>query len=160
MMKNQSLLPLGCPQTSLLLHAGPMDSYNLPANLTTNDNPLAGKPFIATLATVLLSFAGSHGWLIPFLIGAISETCRRVHAWGSIVDSFWITVDIEEGNRSYCEYLIATSTSTAAMPLRQTLIICRFYRLDDVMAFATSNIRDGEGVRHPRFGAWTETLRG
>ena len=78
-----------------------MDSSNLPANLTTNDNSLVGKPFITTLATALLSFAGFQGWLKLLLIGVLFETCRRVCAWGSIVDSFWITVDIEEIGRAH-----------------------------------------------------------
>ena len=158
--KNQSFLSLVAQPKLLLLHAGPMDSYNLPANLTTNDNPLAGKPLIATLATALLSFTGFQGWLKLFLIGAIFETCRRIHAWGSIVDSFWITVDIEEYNWGYCEYFPATSASDTAVPPRRVLTIYRFYRLDVVMAVATSNVEKGEEVFHPRFGARTGTICG
>jgi len=102
---------------SLLLYAGPMSSCNLPPNVTTNDNSLAGNLFLATVAAVLLSFAGFQGWLKLFLIGAIFETCRRVDAWGSIIGSFWITVEIrEEDDRSHGEYFPVTPTSTAAMP--------------------------------------------
>ena len=91
-----------------------MDSHDLPANLTNNDYSLAGKPSIASLATVLLSFTRFQDWLKLFLIGAIFELCRRVsfQAWDSIVDSFWITLDFEESDRSYGEYLPA-STSVA-----------------------------------------------
>jgi len=77
-----------------------MDSRNLLASLTSDDDSLAGKPITTTLAAVLLSFAGFQGWLFLFLIGAIFKACQRVRAFGSIVDSFWITVDFQEGNRS------------------------------------------------------------
>jgi chaperone BCS1 len=84
-----------------------MDLNNLSANLTNITNSLVEKPSIATLATVLLSFTGFQDWLKLFLIGGVLETCRRIvfQAWDSIVDSFWITVDFEEGDDSYGEPL-------------------------------------------------------
>ena len=91
-----------------------MDSHNFSTNPTTNDNSLAGKPPIATFIAVLLSFAGLQGWLKLLLIGAIFETSRRVafRALGSSVDSFCITVDFEEGNRSLGECLPAVMLSS------------------------------------------------
>ena len=100
------------PQTSFPLppailnppvDATAMDLNNLSANLTNITNSLAERPSIATLATVLLSFTGFQDWLKLFLIGGIFETSRRVafHAWYSIVDSLWITVDFEDGDDSY-----------------------------------------------------------
>jgi len=106
-----------------------MDSHNPPANPTTNDNSLAGDPSIATLATVLFSFAGFQGWLKLLLIGAIFETCRRVHAWGSIVGSFWITIDFAEGNRSLGECLpvmVPSSPDTDHTLFLQTGCSCGF----------------------------------
>ena len=84
-----------------------MDLNDLSANLTNITNTLAEKPSIATLATVLLSFTGFQDWLKLLLIGGIFETCRRVffQAWNSVVDSFWITVDFEQGDDSYGEPL-------------------------------------------------------
>lgn len=80
-----------------------MDLNNLSANLTNITNSFAEKPSIATLATVLLSVTGLQDWIKLFLIGSAFETCRRVafQAWHNITDSFWITVDFEEGDDSY-----------------------------------------------------------
>jgi len=84
-----------------------MDLNNLSANLTNITNTLAEKPSIATLATVLFSFTGFQDWLKLFLIGGVFETCRRasLQAWDSIVDRFWVTVDFEEGDDSYGEWI-------------------------------------------------------
>lgn len=84
-----------------------MDFSNLSANLTSITNTLAEKPSISTLATVLLSFTGIQDWLKLFLIGGAFETCRRAafQAWYHVVDSFWITLDFEEGDDSYGEYI-------------------------------------------------------
>ena len=88
------------PLPPLLVYTFTMDLNNLSANLT---NTLAEKPSIATLATVLFSFTGVQDWLKLFLIGGIFETCRRTafQAWDYVVDSLWITVDLEEGDDSY-----------------------------------------------------------
>jgi len=82
-----------------------MDLNNLSANFTNITNTLAEKPSIATLATILLSFAGFQDWLKLFLIGGFFETFRRAafQAWHDIVDWFWVTVDVEEGDDSYGE---------------------------------------------------------
>ena len=97
-----------------------MDLNNLSANLTNITNTLAEKPSIATLATILLSFTGLQDWIKLFLIGGIFETCRRVvlQAWHNIVDSFWITVDFEDGDDSYGESLVppAGHSITAVTP--------------------------------------------
>lgn len=84
-----------------------MDLKFFSANLTNATNTLAEKPSIATLATVLFSFAGFQDWLKLFLIGGIFETCRRtvLYAWHNIVDSFWMAIDFEEGDDSYRECL-------------------------------------------------------
>jgi len=127
-----------------------MDSHNLLENLTTSDNPLAGKLSIASLATALLSFAslatvflsfaGFQGWIKFFLVGATFETCRRAHAWGSVIDSFWFTVDFEEGNRCFGECL------PAVMPPFPSVDRTLFCRLDAVVAFATSKVGNGREV--------------
>jgi len=74
-------------------------------NLSEITNALTEGPPSTTLAAVLPPFAGFQRWLKLFLVGGIFETCRRVtfHAWDNILDSFWITVDLEEGNRSHGE---------------------------------------------------------
>ena len=95
--------PLTSPSTppSLsLFDASVMDLNDLSTNIT---NTLAEKPSVATLATILLSFTGFQDWLKLFLIGGIFETCRRFvfEAWHNIVDSFWVTVDFEDGDQSY-----------------------------------------------------------
>ena len=84
-----------------------MDFNNLSANLTNITNALAEKPSIATLATVLLSFTGFQDWLKLLFIGGVFEACRRAafQAWDNIVNWFWITVDFEEGDDSYGQYL-------------------------------------------------------
>ena len=94
------------PIIHLLANAKAMDFNDLPANLTSIADTLAQKPSIATLATILLSFTGFQDWLKLFLIGGIFETCRRFafQAWHAVVDSFWITVDFEDGDDSYGEH--------------------------------------------------------
>lgn len=93
-----------------------MDSNlnNLSKNLTNITNTHAEGHSIAhaTLATLLPSLAKFQGWLTLFLICCAFETCRRVtfHAWGSILTSFWITIDLDEGNRSYGEYFACRSS--------------------------------------------------
>ena len=140
-----------------------MDLNNLSANLTNITTTLTEKPSIATLATVLLSSAGFQDWLKLFLIGGVFETCRRTvfQAWDSIVDSFWITVDFEEGDDSYGENLappagcsITAVTCRPYQPLTM-LIIHYSYRLDDGLAFATSSLGQGEETCHQHLVIWT-----
>jgi hypothetical protein len=90
------LIPL--PADALIMGFG-----SLPENFTNITNTLADRPSIATLATVLLSFAGIQDWLKLFLIGGVLETCRRtaLQAWQNLLDSIWITVDFEDGDDSY-----------------------------------------------------------
>jgi hypothetical protein len=80
-----------------------MDSNNLSANLTKIANTFAEKPSIATLASVVFSSTGFQDWLKLFLVGGVFEACRRIalRAWRRAFDSFWITVDFEEGDDSY-----------------------------------------------------------
>ena len=88
----------------------------LSENLTNITNPLTEGPSITTFATILPSFTGLQGWLTLFLIYCVFETCRKVafQAWGTVLASFWITIDLTQGNRSYGEYLLAAPASTAA----------------------------------------------
>ena len=99
-----------------------MDFNGLQANLTSIADSLTDKPSIATLATILLSFTGFQDWLKLFLIGGIFETCRRLafQSWHSVIDRFWITVDFEDGDDSYGEYL---RISSAPAPI--TAFCCR-----------------------------------
>ncbi|KAF9779458.1 P-loop containing nucleoside triphosphate hydrolase protein [Thelephora terrestris] len=80
-----------------------MDSNNLSANLTKIASTFAGKSSIATLASVVFSSTGFQDWLKLFLVGGVFEACRRtaLRAWRRAFDSFWITVDFEEGDDSY-----------------------------------------------------------
>ena len=105
---------------SLLSDASVMDLNNLSANLTNITNTFAEKPSIATLATILLSITGLQDWAKLFLIGGVFETCRRLafQAWYDITDSFWITVDFEEGDDSYGKSSVQSPDPTARSLLR------------------------------------------
>ena len=99
----------------------PVLNLNL-INLSEITNILTKGPPTMTLAAVLPLFAGFKRWLELFLVGCVFEMCRRVifRLWDGILDSFWITVDIEEysfSRASYGECFPATPTLTATMPL-------------------------------------------
>lgn len=106
-----------------------MDLNNLSANLT---NTLAEKPSIATLATVLLSFTGFQDWLKLFLLGGVFETCRRTafQAWDYVVDSLWITVDLEEGDDSYDWMMVWLSQHPAWTKARKLAISTSSFGLE------------------------------
>jgi len=86
-----------------------LNLINLPEHLTSFTNSLTESPSFATLATEL------KRWLKLFLVGGAFETCRRVtfQAWDAIIDSFWITIDFEQSDRSYGKYLQAAPASAA-----------------------------------------------
>jgi len=92
-----------------------MDSHNFLGNFTTNGNPLAEKPSIASLATAFLSFARFQGWLKLFLLSVTFEICQRLHIWGNIIDLFWFTtVNLEEDNCCLGECSPAVMTPSPA----------------------------------------------
>jgi len=81
-----------------------------PTNATTS---IHGGFSITTLTALLPSFTGFRGLLTLFLMGCVFEMCRRFapHAWEALVDSFWVTIEFDEDDRSYRECLLAIAMS-------------------------------------------------
>ncbi|KAF9649610.1 P-loop containing nucleoside triphosphate hydrolase protein [Thelephora ganbajun] len=123
-----------------------MDLTNLSANLTNITNTLTEKPSIANLATVLLSFTGFQNWVKLFLIGGVFETCRRVvfRAWDTIVDSVWITVDLEDGDDSYDWMMVWLSQHPSWLKARKLATSTSSFGLEDPPDFFGTAKNDRE----------------
>ena len=116
-------------------------AFENPANVTGS---LPEGFSTTTLTTLLPAFTGLQGWLTLSLIGCVFGICQRVapQAWDAIVDSFWITIEFHQVDRSYRGCLLATPALMPPLPWPLTTHCpCR---LDDVVAFATSDKDKGK----------------
>ena len=61
------------------------------------------SPFL--LVSRLLTVSAVRDWLKLLLVGGILEVCRRLlwRSWESIMNYFWITVTLDEGDDCGCE---------------------------------------------------------
>jgi mitochondrial chaperone BCS1 len=72
---------------------------------------------IPSLLALFLSIGALRDWLKLIVIGGFFETCRRLifSCWSSLIKSFWITVEFEEGDDSFSMCLLDPSCDAAIL---------------------------------------------
>jgi chaperone BCS1 len=85
-----SISSAGCQPTTLPAAEQTPSLASLPSDLSS-------------MITMLMSFSALRDWLKLIVFGGVVETCRRLlfSLWHTIVSSFWITVEFEEGDSSF-----------------------------------------------------------
>ena len=91
------------------------------------------SPFL--IVSRLLTVSAVRDWLKLLLVGGILEVCRRLlwRSWESIMNFFWITVTLDEGDDCGRERTNLFRRLTAR-------IQCRLCRLAHVLALKTPRV--------------------
>lgn len=98
--------------------------------------------FLLSTVFSLFSSSGPAGdWLKLFIAGGILELLRRVlmFVWENLVTQFWIALELEECNDSYCGF-------TFIMSLNSEPKDSRLHSLDDGVVISTAYMDGGQGI--------------